>query len=58
MATKQETALAQKGVIEKRVEMSEALLKRMGMTGEEYQRICLNALLLNPCTGAMHEPQH
>ena len=48
MVTKQETALAQKGVIEKRVEMSEALLKRMGMTGEEYQRICLNALLLNP----------
>ena len=34
--------------LKRRVEMSEALLKRMGMTGEEYQRICLNALLLNP----------
>ena len=48
MATKQETQLAQKGVIERRVEMSAALLERMGMTVEQFQRVALNALLQVP----------
>lgn len=48
MATKQETALAQKGVVEKRVRMSASLLERMGMTVDQYERVMLNALLQTP----------
>ena len=48
MTTKQETALAVKSRVESRVAMSGALLERMGYTVEQYERVCLNALLVSP----------
>ena len=48
MTTKQETALAVKSRVENRVAMSGALLERMGYTVEQYERVCLNALLVSP----------
>ena len=51
MTTKQETALAVKGRVESRVAMSGALLERMGYTVEQYERVCLNALLVSPGLG-------
>ena len=58
MTTKQETALAVKGRVESRVAMSGALLERMGYTVEQYERVCLNALLVSPglaeCTPAFN----
>ena len=56
MTTKQETALAVKVRVGNRVAMSGALLERMGYTVEQYERVCLNALLVSPglseCTPA------
>ena len=54
MTTKQETALAVKGRVESRVAMSGALLERMGYTVEQYERVCLNALLVSPGLAGMH----
>ena len=54
MTTKQETALAVKVRVESRVAMSGALLERMGYTVEQYERVCLNALLVSPGSGGMH----
>ena len=51
MAANKETARAQKGVVEKRVRMSAALLERMGMTPDQYERVMLNALLQTPGLG-------
>ena len=34
--------------------MSGALLERMGYTVEQYERVCLNALLVSPGAGGMH----
>ena len=48
MTTKQETALAVKVRVGNRVAMSGALLERMGYTVEQYERVCLNALLVSP----------
>ena len=47
MATR-ETQLAVSGTVQRRVEMSKALLERMGMTVEQYERVALNALVQNP----------
>ena len=48
MTTKQETQLAVKGAVEKRVRASLPLLERMGITAEAYERVVLNALIRNP----------
>ena len=48
MTTKQEHALSVKSTIEKRVQTSAALLERMGITAEAYERVVLNALIRNP----------
>lgn len=47
MAT-QENQLAVTGTVQRRVEMSKSLLERMGMTVEQYERVALNALVVNP----------
>ena len=46
--TKRETQLAVRGTVEKRVQDSKALLERMGITPEAYERVVLNALIRNP----------
>ena len=48
MTTKRENQLAVKGTVEKRVQDSKALLERMGITPEAYERVVLNALIRNP----------
>ena len=48
MTTKQEQALAVQGTISKRIDLSAALLERMGFTKEEFERVMLNALIRNP----------
>ena len=48
MATKQETALAVKGKVERRITMSAPLLERMGITVEQFQRVALDALVRAP----------
>ena len=48
MTTKQEQALSLQGKLAKRIELSAALLERMGISTEAYERVVLNALIRNP----------
>ena len=57
MTTKQETQLAVKGTVEKRVRDSLPLLERMGITAEAYERVVLNALIRNPQLAGLRPEQ-
>ena len=48
MATKQETALAIRGMVEKRIENSAAIIKAAGYDPEQYAAVVLNAMVVNP----------
>ena len=48
MTTKQETALAIRGMVEKRVENSAAIIKAAGYDPEQYAAVVLNAMVVNP----------
>ena len=48
MATKQETALAIRGMVEKRIENSAAIIKAAGYDPEQYAAVVLNAMVVTP----------
>ena len=48
MTTKRENQLAVKGTVEKRVQDSKALLERMGITPEAYERVVLERTDTHP----------
>ena len=48
MTTKRDMQIAVKDTVKRRVEISQALLERMGITPEAYERVVLNAVIHNP----------